>query len=49
MDRCALAYEYHRKGYNCAQAVAAACADMTGWTPEQMFAAAGSFGGGFGG
>ena len=49
MDRCALAYEYHWKGYNCAQAVAAACADMTGWTPEQMFAAAGSFGGGFGG
>nr|WP_326127355.1 C-GCAxxG-C-C family protein [uncultured Oscillibacter sp.] len=49
MDRCALAYEYHKKGYNCAQAVAAAFADLTDWTPEQLFAAAGSFGGGFGG
>lgn len=49
MDRCALAYEYHKKGYNCAQAVAAAFADLTGWTPEQLFSAAGSFGGGYGG
>lgn len=49
MDRCALAYEYHKKGYNCAQAVAAAFADLTGWTPERLFSAAGSFGGGYGG
>lgn len=49
MDRCALAYEYHRKKYNCAQAVAVAFADLTGWTPEQLFSAAGSFGGGYGG
>ncbi len=49
MDRCALAYEYHKKGYNCAQSVTAAFADLTGWTPEQLFSAAGSFGGGFGG
>lgn len=49
MDRCALAYDYHKKGYNCAQAVAAAFGDLTGWTKEQLFAAAGSFGGGFGG
>ena len=49
MDRCALAYEYHKKGYNCAQSVTAAFADLTGWTPEQLFSAAGSFGGGYGG
>lgn len=49
MDRCALAYDYHKKGYNCAQAVAAAFEDLTGWTKERLFAAAGSFGGGFGG
>lgn len=49
MDRCALAYEYHKKGYNCAQAVAGSFADLTGWTTEQLFAAAGSFGGGYGG
>ena len=46
MDRCALAYEYHKKNYNCAQAVTAAFADLTGWTEEQLFSAAGSFGGG---
>lgn len=49
MDRCELAYQYHTKGYNCAQAVAGAFADLAGWTPEQMFAAAGGFGGGYGG
>lgn len=49
MDRCALAYRYHKQGYNCAQSAAAAFADLTGWTPEQLFAAAGSFGGGYGG
>ncbi|MCI9649672.1 C-GCAxxG-C-C family protein [Oscillibacter sp.] len=49
MDRCALAYEYHKKNYNCAQAVTAAFADLTGWTEEQLFSAAGSFGGGYGG
>lgn len=49
MDRCALAYGYHKRGYNCAQAVAAAFADLTGWTKEQLFSAAGSFGGGYGG
>ena len=49
MDCCELAYQYHRQGYNCAQSTAAAFADLTGWTPEQLFAAAGGFGGGFGG
>lgn len=49
MDRCALAYQYHKSRYNCAQSVAASFADLTGWTPEQLFAAAGGFGGGYGG
>jgi len=48
MDRCALAHQYHKQGYNCAQSVAGAFADLTGLEPEQIFAAAGSFGGGVG-
>lgn len=49
MDRCALAYQYHQEGYNCAQSVAAACADLVGWEPDRLMAAAGGFGGGIGG
>ena len=49
MDRCALAYQYHKEGYNCAQAVAGAFADLTGLAPEQLMAAMGGFGGGMGG
>lgn len=49
VDRCALAYQYHKQGYNCAQSVAGAFADMTGMEPERLFAAAGGFGGGGGG
>ena len=49
MDRCALAHQYHKQGYSCAQSVAGAFADLTGWEPERLFAAAGSFGGGVGG
>lgn len=49
MDHCALALQYHKQGYNCAQSVAGAFADLTGWAPEQLFAAAGGFGGGTGG
>lgn len=49
MDRCALAYQYHKQRYNCAQSVAAAFADLTGWTPEQLLASAAGFGGGCGG
>lgn len=30
MDRCAAAYAYHKQGYNCAQSVAGAFADLTG-------------------
>ena len=49
MDRCAQAYQYHRTGYNCAQSVAAAFADLTNSTPEQVAAMAAGFGGGVGG
>lgn len=49
MDRCALAHQYHQQGCSCAQSVAGAFADLTGWEPEQLFAAVGSFGGGVGG
>ena len=49
MDRCALAYQYHKEGYNCAQSVAGAFADLTGLAPERLMAAMGGFGGGVGG
>ena len=45
MDRCAIAYEYHKAGYNCAQSVAGAFEDLTGLTKEQLMALAGGFGG----
>ena len=49
MDRCAAAYAYHKEGYNCAQSVAGAFADLLGMAPEQAMAAMGGFGGGIGG
>lgn len=49
MDRCAIAYDYHKKGYNCAQSVAGAFADLTGLSMEQILAVSGGFGGGVGG
>lgn len=49
MDHCALAYQYHQTGYNCAQSVAAAFADTVGLPPEQLAAMASGFGGGVGG
>lgn len=49
MDRCEAAYQYHKAGYNCAQAVALAFADLLK-IPETVIAAAGGgFGGGVGG
>ena len=30
MDRCALAHQYHQQGYNCAQSVTGAFADLIG-------------------
>ena len=49
MDRCAATYAYHKQGYNCAQSVAGAFADLTGTAPERLMAAMGGFGGGVGG
>ena len=48
MQRCILANEYHKKGFNCAQSVLAAFSDLTGLTEEQSFAITGGFGGGVG-
>lgn len=49
MDRCELAYSYHKQGYNCAQAVAVAFQDKTELSTEQIMAVSGGFGGGVGG
>ena len=49
MDRCALAYQYHKDGCNCAQSVASAFVDLLGLSKEQVMAALGGFGGGVGG
>ncbi len=49
MDRCALAYQYHKEGWNCAQSVAGACADLAGRTPEEVLPLLAGFGGGIGG
>ncbi len=49
MNRCKQACIYREQGYNCAQAVIAAFADLTGLTEEQSMAVSGGFGGGVGG
>ena len=49
MDRCAKAYESHKQGFNCAQAVAGAFSDLTGVGAETVLAVAGGLGGGVGG
>lgn len=48
-ERVKLAYEKHRKGYNCAQAVLCAYSDFLGVDEETLFAVAEGFGGGMGG
>ncbi len=48
LDRVALSVELFRQGYNCAQAVTAAFADLYGLTREQALRVAASFGGGIG-
>ena len=40
------ALDWHRKGYNCAQAVIAACSDMTGLDEKTALAISAGFGGG---
>lgn len=47
-DRIERATELFKSGYNCSQAVVAAFADCYGFTEEQAFRMAASFGGGIG-
>ena len=47
-DRIEKAYALFMKGYNCAQSVTAAFADLYGLTEEQTLLASASFGGGMG-
>lgn len=47
-ERVAKAVANFKQGYNCAQSVVAAFADIYGFTPEQAFKMAASFGGGIG-
>lgn len=47
-QRIEKAVEYFKQGYNCSQSVVAAYADLYGFTPEQAFKMAASFGGGIG-
>lgn len=47
-ERIARAVEYFRQGYNCAQSVTAAFADLYGFSEEQALRMAASFGGGIG-
>lgn len=47
-ERVDKAVELFKEGYNCAQSVVAAFADLYGFTQEQAFRMAASFGGGIG-
>ena len=49
MNRCEKALENHKKGYNCAQAVACVFADKLGYSEDELFRFAEAFGGGMGG
>lgn len=49
MDRCEMAYQYHKAGYNCAQSVALAFQDLLDLPAAAIAAAGGGFGGGVGG
>ncbi len=49
MNRCEKAIENHKKGYNCAQAVACVFADKLGYSEDEMFRLTEAFGGGMGG
>ena len=48
MDRCELALRYHHSGYNCAQSVLMAFADLTKLDGTTGFAVTGGLGGGVG-
>ena len=47
-ERIERASDYFKSGYNCSQSVVAAFADLYGFTEEQAFRMAASFGGGIG-
>lgn len=47
-ERIARAVSYFKEGYNCAQSVVAAFADLYGFTEEQALRMSASFGGGIG-
>lgn len=49
MNRCEKAVENHKKGYNCAQAVACVFADKLGYSEDEIFRLTEAFGGGMGG
>ena len=49
MNRCEKAVENHKKGYNCAQAVACVFADKLGYNEDDIFRLTEAFGGGMGG
>ena len=49
MNRCEKALENHKKGYNCAQAVACAFADILSYSEDELFRLTEAFGGGMGG
>ena len=46
MDIREKALDYHKKGYNCAQAVIAACSELTGLDEKTVLAISAGFGGG---
>ena len=49
MKRHEIAVQNHKKGYNCAQAVACAFADKLGYSEDEIFRLTEAFGGGMGG
>lgn len=49
MNRCKKAVENHKKGCNCAQAVACVFADKLGYSEDELFRLTEAFGGGMGG
>lgn len=49
MNRCEKAVENHKKGCNCAQAVACVFADKLGYSEDEIFRLTEAFGGGMGG
>ena len=46
MDIRERALDWHKKGYNCAQSVAVACAELAGLDENTALAVSGGFGGG---